>query len=81
MPPAPPHGIPAAGGDPNGDEEDDDGGSSSHDTELSLEQEPKGWMLDPSLVTPLVVVTSTTLSTPCYIGPSTDTLGQLSTIV
>jgi hypothetical protein len=37
--------------------------------------------LDPSLVTPLACVTSTTLSTPCCVGPSTDTLGPLSTIV
>jgi hypothetical protein len=45
-PPAPPQGIPAAGGDPDGDD-DDDGGSSSHDTELSEEQEPKGWNTRP----------------------------------
>ena len=44
MPPAPPQGIPAAGGDP--DEDDDDaGGSSSHDTERS--EEPKGWIARP----------------------------------
>jgi hypothetical protein len=41
-----PQGIPAAGGDPNGDGDDDDaGGSSSHDTELS--KEPKGWIARP----------------------------------
>jgi hypothetical protein len=46
MPPAPPQGIPAAGGDPDRDEDDDDvGGSSSHDTELS--EEPEGWIARP----------------------------------
>jgi hypothetical protein len=44
MPPAPPQGISAAGGDPDGDEDDDVGGSSSHDTERSEEPEPKGWI-------------------------------------
>jgi hypothetical protein len=34
--------------------------------------------LDPSLVTPLVGITSTTLSIPCCIGPSTDTPGLSS---
>jgi hypothetical protein len=47
MPPAPPQGIPAAGGDPNrdGDDDDTDGGS-SHGTELSEEPEPEpeGWI-------------------------------------
>jgi hypothetical protein len=42
VPPAPPQGTPAAGGDPDGD--GDDGGSSSHNTELSEEQEPEGWV-------------------------------------
>jgi hypothetical protein len=37
--------------------------------------------LDPSLVTPLVGVTSTTLSIPCCVGLSTDTLGLSSTVV
>jgi hypothetical protein len=46
MPPAPPQGIPAAGGDPGGDGDDDDtGGSSSHDTKLSEESE--GWIARP----------------------------------
>jgi hypothetical protein len=40
-----------------------------------------GESLDPSLVTLLAGVTSTTLSTPCCVGPSTDTLGPSSTIV
>jgi hypothetical protein len=45
MPPAPPQGIPAAGGDPNGDGDDDDaGGCSSHGTELSEELELEGWI-------------------------------------
>jgi hypothetical protein len=45
MPPAPPLGIPAAGGDPDGDGDDDDaGGSSSHGTELLEEQEQEGWI-------------------------------------
>jgi hypothetical protein len=48
MPPAPPQGIPAAGGDPDRDGDDDDvGGSSSHDTELSEEPEPEGWITRP----------------------------------
>jgi hypothetical protein len=48
MPPAPPQSIPAAGGDPDGDRDDDDtGGSSSHDTELSEELEPEGWIARP----------------------------------
>jgi hypothetical protein len=42
MPLAPPQGIPTAGGD-----DDDAGGSSSHDTELSEELEPDGWIARP----------------------------------
>ena len=45
MPPAPPQGILVAGGDPDGD--DDTSGSLSHNTELSEEQEPKGWIARP----------------------------------
>jgi hypothetical protein len=41
----------------------------------------RGGSLDPSLVTLLSGVTSTTLSTPCCVGPSTDTLGPSSTVV
>jgi hypothetical protein len=37
--------------------------------------------LDPSLVTPLVGVTSTTRSIPCCVGPLSDTHGLSSTIV
>jgi hypothetical protein len=48
MPPAPPQGIPAAGGDPNGDGDDNDaGGSSIHGTELSEEPELEGWIARP----------------------------------
>jgi hypothetical protein len=48
MPPAPPQGIPAARGDPDGDrDDDDDGGSLSHATELSEEPEPEGWIARP----------------------------------
>jgi hypothetical protein len=47
MPPAPPQGILAAGGDPDGDGDNDDGGSSSHNIELSEEQEPEGWIHRP----------------------------------
>jgi hypothetical protein len=48
MPPAPPQGIPAAGGDPDRDGDDDDvGGSSSHGTERSEEPEPEGWIARP----------------------------------
>jgi hypothetical protein len=45
MPPASPQGIPAAGGDPDGDD-DDAGGSSSHGTELS--EETDGWIARPN---------------------------------
>jgi hypothetical protein len=41
----------------------------------------RGGLLDPSLVTPLAGVTSTMLSTPCCVRPSTDTLGLSSTVV
>jgi hypothetical protein len=82
MPPSLTQGIPATGGDPDGDGDDDDaGGSSSHSTELSKELEPEGWIAGPSLTTPLAGVTSTTLLTPCCIRPLTNTLGQLSTVV
>jgi hypothetical protein len=48
MAPAPPQGIPAAGGDPDGDRDNDDtGGSLSHDTELLEEPEPEGWIARP----------------------------------
>jgi hypothetical protein len=48
MPPAPPQGIPAARGDPDGDGDDHDaGGSSSNDTERSEEPEPEGWIARP----------------------------------
>jgi hypothetical protein len=47
IPPAPPQGILTAGGDPVGDDDDDTGGSSSHNTELSEEQEPEGWIARP----------------------------------
>jgi hypothetical protein len=48
MPPAPPHGTPATGGDPDGDGDDDDtGGSSSHGTELSEKPGPEGWIARP----------------------------------
>jgi hypothetical protein len=46
MPPAPPQGIPATRGYPDGDD-DDAGGSSSHGTELSEEPEPEGWIARP----------------------------------
>jgi hypothetical protein len=47
MPPAPPQGIPTAGGDPDGDGDDNAGGSSSHGLELSEEPEPDGWIARP----------------------------------
>jgi hypothetical protein len=48
MPPAPPQGIPADKGDPDGDRDNDDaGGSSSHGTERSEESEPEGWIARP----------------------------------
>jgi hypothetical protein len=48
MPPAPPQGISAAGGDPNRDRDNDDtSGSSSHDMELPEELELEGWIARP----------------------------------
>jgi hypothetical protein len=49
MPPAPPQGIPAAGGDPDEDGDDNAGGSSNHGTEHSEEPEPEleGWIARP----------------------------------
>jgi hypothetical protein len=48
MPTAPPQGISAVGGDPDGDRDDDEAsGSSSHGTELSEEPEPEGWIARP----------------------------------
>jgi hypothetical protein len=48
MPLAPPQGILAVGGDPDGDEDDDNvGGNSSHNMELLEEQEPEGWIARP----------------------------------
>jgi hypothetical protein len=64
MPPAPPQGIPAAGGDPDGDD-DDASGSSSHSTELLEEQEPKGWIARP-------ITRDATRG--CYIHDALDTL-------
>jgi hypothetical protein len=46
MPPISPYGIPAAGGDPDGDN-DDASGSLSHHTELSEQQELEGWIARP----------------------------------
>jgi hypothetical protein len=82
MPPAPPQGISAARGDPDGDGDNDDvGGSSSHGTELSEEPKPEGWIARPITRDAARGVTSTTLSIPCCVGLSTDTLGLSSTIV
>jgi hypothetical protein len=48
MPHAPPQGILAARGDPDGDGDDGNaGGISSHGTELSEEPEPEGWIARP----------------------------------
>jgi hypothetical protein len=49
MPPTPPQGILAAGGDPNRNRDDDNdvGGSSSHDTERWEEPKPEGWIARP----------------------------------
>jgi hypothetical protein len=48
MPLAPPQGIPATGGDPDGDGDDNDaGGNSSHGTVRSEEPEPEGWIVRP----------------------------------
>jgi hypothetical protein len=47
MPPAPPQDILAARGDLDGNDADDAGGSLSHNTELSEEQEPEGWISRP----------------------------------
>jgi hypothetical protein len=65
MPPAPPQGIPASGGDLDRDGDDDDvGGSSTTARSSRRTQNRRDGSLDPSLVTPLTGVTSTTLSTP-----------------
>jgi hypothetical protein len=80
MPPAPPQGIPAAGRDPDGDGDDDNiGSSSSHDTELSEEPEPEGWIARPI---------TRNAARGCHfhdaldtrVGPSTYTLGPSSTV-
>jgi hypothetical protein len=66
-PPAPPLGVPATGVAARGDPDNGgDDSSSSHNTDLSEEEEPEGWVARPSLVTPLAGVTSTMRSTPCY---------------
>jgi hypothetical protein len=45
MPPTPPQGISAVGGDPDGDGDNNDAdGSSSHGTELSEDPEQNGWI-------------------------------------
>jgi hypothetical protein len=75
---APPRGTLAIGGDPDGDNDDD---SSDHSTELLEEQEPEGWSHDPSLMTSVAAVTSTTLSTLCCIRLLTNTHGRLSIVV
>jgi hypothetical protein len=47
-PPAPPHGVLAAGGATGGDPDgDDDGDNSSHSTTISEEQESEGWIIRP----------------------------------
>jgi hypothetical protein len=47
-PPAPPLGVPATGVAAGGDPDDgDDNSSSSHNTDLSEEQEPEGWVARP----------------------------------
>jgi hypothetical protein len=82
MPPTPPQGIPAAGGDPDRDgDDDDDGGSLSYGTELSEEPEPKGWIVRPITRDTARGCHFHELSTPCYVGPSTNTLGPSSTVV
>jgi hypothetical protein len=70
----------AARGDPDGDE-DDDGGNLSHNTELSEEQEPGGWIARPITCDAASGCHFHDVSTPCCVGPSTDKLGPLSTIV
>jgi hypothetical protein len=47
MPPAPPQGIPAAGGYPDGDGDENAGGSSSHGMELLEEPKLDGWIARP----------------------------------
>jgi hypothetical protein len=50
-------------------------------TTRSARRSQRDGSLDPSLATSLAFVTSMTLSTPCCVGPLTDTLGPSSTIV
>jgi hypothetical protein len=78
VPPAPPQGTPAAKGDLDGD---DDGGSSSHNTEPSEEQEPEGLVARPITHDAARCCHFPTLSTPCCVRLSIDTLGRSSTIV
>jgi hypothetical protein len=82
MPPAPPQGIPAARGDPDGDGDDDDvGGSSSHNTERSEEPELEGWITRPITRDAARGCHFHDALDTCCIGPSTDTLGPSSTVV
>jgi hypothetical protein len=81
MPPAPPQGIPAAGGDPTETEMMTPVAVRATIRSSRRSRSRRDGSPDPSLVTLLVGVTSTTLSTPCCVGPSTDTLGPSSTVV
>jgi hypothetical protein len=55
--------------------------SSQRSRSRSRSRSRRDGLLDPSLVTTLVGVTSITLSTPCCVGPLTNTLGLSSIVV
>jgi hypothetical protein len=82
VPPTPPLGVPAAGVAVGGDP--DDGGDdsrSSHTPTFQRSRSRRDGLLDPSLVTPLVGVTSMMRSTPCYARHLTDVHGLSSIVV
>jgi hypothetical protein len=82
MPPAPPQGILATGGDPDGDEDDDDiDGSSSHNTERSEEPESEGWIARPITRDAARGCHFHDALDTLRVGLSTDTLGLSSTVV
>jgi hypothetical protein len=80
--PAPPQGILATGGDPDGDGDDDDaGGSSSHGTKLLEEPELEGWIARPITRNAARGCHFHDALDTCCVGHSTDTLGPSSTVV
>jgi hypothetical protein len=84
MPPAPPQGITAAIGDPDGDRDRGDvdaGDILSHDTNLSEQPELEGWTARPITRDAARGWHFHDALDTLLIGPSTDTLGPSSTVV